>query len=68
MKERAERRKKRDERLNASKQAAASTSSKKKSEPKLSQAEQDAIDSKLGCCYHTGQFLAKAIHLIDAID
>ena len=69
IKERAERRKKRDKRLadsNASRQAAAALS-KKKSEPKLSQAEQDAIDSKLGCCYHTGQFLAKAIHLIDAL-
>ena len=72
MKERAERRKKRDKRLadsNASRQASAASSSreKKKSEPKLSQAEQDAIDSKLGCCYHTGQFLARAIHLIDAL-
>lgn len=72
IKERAERRKKRDKRLadsKSSRQAAAASSSsrEKKSEPKLSQAEQDAIDSNLGCCYHTGQFLAKAIHLIDAL-
>lgn len=71
IKERSERRKKRDKRLadsKSSKQASSSSSSReKKSEPKLSQAEQDAIDSNLGCCYHTGQFLAKAIHLIDAL-
>ena len=70
MKERTERRKKRDKRLadsNASRQASAASSSREKSKPKLSQAEQDVIDSKLGCCYHTGQFLVKVIHLIDAL-
>ena len=53
IKERSERRKKRDKRLadsKASRQAAAASSSsrEKKSEPKLSQAEQDAIDSNRG--------------------
>ena len=73
MKERAERRTKRDKRLadsEATKKKEEAERNKKKlksNKPKLSQAEQDAKDSKLGCCHKFGQFLVKTIHFIDAI-
>ena len=74
MKERAERRAKRDKRLADSeatkKKEEAERNNKKKlksNKPKLSQAEQDEKDSKLGCCHKFGQFLVKTIHFIDAI-
>lgn len=73
MKERAERRAKRDKRLadnEALKKREESERNNKKlksNKPKLSQQEQDEQDSKLGCCHKFGQFLVKTIHFIDAI-
>ena len=71
IKERAKRRAKRDKRLADSeaskKKEEAERNKKLKSNKPISQAEQDAKDSKLGCCHKFGQFLVKTIHFIDAI-
>lgn len=72
IKERAKRRAKRDKRLADSeaskkKEEAERNKKLKSNKPKLSQAEQDAKDSQLGCCHKFGQFLVKTIHFIDAI-
>eukprot|EP00584_Thalassiosira_punctigera_P001421 CAMPEP_0172530072 /NCGR_PEP_ID=MMETSP1067-20121228/3933_1 /TAXON_ID=265564 ORGANISM="Thalassiosira punctigera, Strain Tpunct2005C2" /NCGR_SAMPLE_ID=MMETSP1067 /ASSEMBLY_ACC=CAM_ASM_000444 /LENGTH=312 /DNA_ID=CAMNT_0013314215 /DNA_START=101 /DNA_END=1039 /DNA_ORIENTATION=+ len=62
-KEREERRKQRDKRLADSKES--SSKSKNKSKPRLSRAEQDAKDAKLGCCHKFQEVLVKIVHVID---
>eukprot|EP00581_Thalassiosira_minuscula_P007242 CAMPEP_0183711098 /NCGR_PEP_ID=MMETSP0737-20130205/6683_1 /TAXON_ID=385413 /ORGANISM="Thalassiosira miniscula, Strain CCMP1093" /LENGTH=314 /DNA_ID=CAMNT_0025939525 /DNA_START=74 /DNA_END=1018 /DNA_ORIENTATION=- len=67
-KERDEKRKKREERLADSKTSQESSKkSKKKSKPKLSRAEQDEKDAKLGCWHKTQELLVKLVHVLDAL-
>jgi len=40
---------------------------KKRSKPKLSQAEQDAQDAKLGCCHKFAQLIVKIVHGLDLL-
>lgn len=65
-KERAEKKKKRAKNYEEKQEAAAQVANKGKVK-KLSQAEQDAKDSKLTCCHKFAEPLAKLVHLIDFI-
>ena len=70
MKEREKRGNERAQRLadsKLSKEASSSKDKKKSKKPKLSREEQDAEDTKLGCCHQVSQFLVRLIHVIDGL-
>jgi len=65
--ESSKRKQQRDKRDQEQAKAKEKAKKKRSNKPKLSQAEQDAKDAKLGCCHKFAQLLVKIIHVIDAL-